>query len=56
MSLHEFLIDDEGRRWCPLDCPGERPHWNGEPEGVFEAVEHGGDLIIEPAPEDEKEK
>ncbi len=33
---HEFLIDDEGRRWCADDCPGDHPHWNGEPEDITE--------------------
>jgi len=36
--IHEYLIDDEGRRWCADDCPGEQPHWNGEPEDVFDMV------------------
>lgn len=38
MSAHEFLIDDEGRRWCADDCPSAHPHWNGEPEDVFVAA------------------
>ena len=37
MSEAEFLIDDEGRRWCADDCPDDHPHWNGEPEDVFVA-------------------
>ena len=39
MSSHEFLIDDDGRRWCADDCPGDHPHWNGEPEDVFGVTE-----------------
>ncbi len=27
---HEFLIDNDGKMWCALDCPGSSPHWDGE--------------------------
>lgn len=35
VSLHEFLIDDDGRGWCGDNCPAdpesdEGPHWAGE--------------------------
>lgn len=41
MSIHEYLIDDDGKRWCAFDCPAEHPHWKGEPEDEHEQRQAG---------------
>ncbi len=36
MTLHEYLIDGEGRKWCAFDCPAGAQHWEGEWETEYE--------------------